>query len=190
MGKVKGLVIAILILIILAGTGYGLLFFEIVKPPAFLNRMPIIGKYVAKEKVEAKSEVQLLREENARLKVEIKKKNEEIALIKSDYARLKKELEKEKAAGIAMQEEIMQLNEELRRADKARKDQEAVYKDMANYFASMKVKNAAEIMSNLEDKDIIGILTQMDKETAAQILQNMDKRKAAEITKKMLVVSP
>jgi len=90
----------------------------------------------------------------------------------------------------SLQGEIDQLNQDIEDLKANKKNQQAVYKDMAEYFSAMKAADAADILSGLDDEDIIGILGEMESESAAAILKNMERERAETVTRKMLVASP
>ncbi len=193
MGKLLKIIISIVLFILLAaGILYLLFFMDILKPPAFLSDIPVIGKII---KTDDKAAVKpdkatLLQKEVNTLKENLEKKNEEIKVVQEDNKKLEQQLQGITESENKLKEEIVYLNEQIIEIKTQKDSQAAAYKDMALYYTEMKPKNAADIIARLEMEHIIGILSYMEADIVADILQNMSKEKAAEVTKKMLVTSP
>lgn len=192
MGKLLKILISIILFMLLAaGVLYLLFFLDILKPPAFLTDIPVMGKIIkADDKAAVKPDkATLLQVEINTLKENTEKKNEEIKTLQEENKKLEQQLQAITDSENKLKEEIVYLNEQIIEIKTQKESQAAAYKDMALYYTEMKAKNAADIISRLEMEHIIGILGYMDADIVAAILQNMDKEKAAEVTKKMLVTS-
>lgn len=67
--------------------------------------------------------------------------------------------------------------------------QQATFKDLAGYYASMKPAAAVLILNNLDPQMVAGILHRMDKDQAGQILAAMDPAQAAKVIKLIADIS-
>lgn len=189
--KLKIPALVLLILLCLAGAYYGLLYFNILKTPAVIKKVPVLGEYVSVSASAVKEETELdkLTARNEELSKSVTKKDKEISSLEDKCKELEKKVKLAEGSELKLKEEISRLNSELIDLKTAASSQQATYKDMAVYFAAMKTKDAADIIARLEDEDIIGILEEMQEELAAEILQNMEREKAVNITRKMLVTT-
>lgn len=190
----KILVSIILFLLLAAGILYLLFYLDILKPPAFLFDIPVIGKIITTDEKNSPppkpDKETLVQQENNNLKETVEKKNEELKELQLENQELEQQLQTLAASEDKLKDEIVNLNEQLIDLKTLKDSQTAAYKDMAKYYAEMNAKDAADIISRLEMEHIIGILNHMSADLVADILQNMSKDKAAEVTRKMLVVSP
>ena len=166
--KILAVIVALLLLAL------GSMFFGLVKPPEVLKDIPYFNKFfAASDKSETATTPQLT--ESDQLRIELEDTKTAITFLENENAELRQrltEVEKERNS-------LRALNDE----QKARTDQ---LKKLAEYYSSMKVKQAAAIMAELDDEIIIGILTNMGSETAAEIIGELDPVEAAVLTKKML----
>ena len=184
--------ITILIILLLAGTWFSLLYFEILKTPNFVSYIPVVGNLLIEED-ELHKELNPLDEakkDNSVLKTTIINKQEEIKAMQEQINDLKKELKASDNEAFKLKDEVARLNEEILDLKTSRGNKRRAYKDMADYFAEMKSKDAADILSRLKDEDIIGIFNEMPKDLVAEMLQKMDRDKATTLTRKMLVTEP
>ena len=188
----KTFLIIILIVILVAGTGFGLLYFKILKTPNFVAYIPVVSNLLIEEdKLNTElTPMEKAKKENAVLKSAITDKQEEIKEMQNEISQLKKELKTSENDVFKLKEEVARLNEEILNLKISKGDKKAAYKDMAGYFAEMKSKDAADILSRLKDEDIIGIFNEMPKDLVAEMLQKMDRDKATTLTRKMLVTNP
>ena len=189
----KILFIAILIILLLAGAWFSLLYFKILKTPNFVSYIPVISNLLIEDEVKALPEEVRLDEsikENATLENTITDKQEEIREMQKQISDLKKELKISENEAFKLKDEVARLNEEILSFKTSRGNKKAAYKDMAEYFVEMKSKDAADILSRLKDEDIIGIFNEMPKDMVAEMLQKMDRDKATTLTRKMLVTEP
>jgi len=189
----KILFIAILIILLLAGAWFSLLYFKILKTPNFVSYIPVISNLLIEDEVKALPEEVRLDEsikENATLENTITEKQEEIREMQKQISDLKKELKISENEAFKLKDEVARLNEEILSFKTSRGNKKAAYKDMAEYFVEMKSKDAADILSRLKDEDIIGIFNEMPKDMVAEMLQKMDRDKATTLTRKMLVTEP
>ena len=189
----KILFIAILIILLLAGAWFSLLYFKILKTPNFVSYIPVVSNLLIEDEVKLPPEVVALekaKQENATLKNTITDKQEEMKEMQERISDLKKELKNSENEAFKLKDEVARLNEEILSLKSSKGNKKAAYKDMAEYFAEMKSKDAADILSRLKDEDIIGIFNEMPKDLVAEMLQKMDRDKATTLTKKMLVTEP
>lgn len=185
--------ITILIILLLAGAWFALLYFKILKTPSFVSYIPVISNLLIEDEVKASPEEVRLDEsikENATLENTITEKQEEIREMQKQISDLKKELKTSENEAFKLKDEVARLNEEILNLKSSKGNKKAAYKDMAEYFAEMKSKDAADILSRLKDEDIIGIFNEMPKDLVAEMLQKMDRDKATTLTRKMLVTEP
>ena len=186
----KTFLIIILIFILVAGTGFGLLYFKILKTPNFVAYIPVVSNLLIEEdKLTELTPMEKAKKENTVLKSAITDKQEEIKEMQNEISQLKKELKTSENDVFKLKEEVARLNEEILNLKISKGDKKAAYKDMAGYFAEMKSKDAADILSRLKDEDIIGIFNEMPKDLVAELLQKMDRDKATTLTRKMLVTN-
>lgn len=187
---IKGILIIIIILIIFLAGYAALLYFHIIKAPAFMPDLPYINDKQLTSANKKLSEVEKMAQENDILKKQLNDKEKEIDLLKQDFQELEDKQQAYKQADDKYQEKIIELNNQLNESAQNASDQDSIYKDMARYFMEMNSKDAADLMTRLEEKDTIGILEKMEVDSAAEVLQKMPRDKAASITRKMLVSSP
>ena len=183
----------ILIILLLAGAWFALLYFKILKTPNFVSYIPVISNLLIEDEVKVPPEEVGLDEpkkEKATLESTITEKQEEIREMQKQISDLKKELKNSDNEAFKLKDEVARLNEEILNLKTSKGNKKAAYKDMAEYFAEMKSKDAAYILSRLKDEDIIGIFNEMPKDMVAEMLQKMDRDKATTLTRKMLVTEP
>ncbi|MGI5880141.1 MAG: MotE family protein [Syntrophomonadaceae bacterium] len=180
----KILLALFLILIIVAGTGYLLIYIDMIETPAVVKKIPLLNNMLPEEEtMEAVSNNTTPEPQKAQdLEDKI---NELETQLKQTEQKLKSAEKKEAAAS----EQLVNLNEQLLNSQTRQSSQQEAYRDLAKYYAEMKAKDAAQILSRLKDEDIIGILGELEPDQGAEILQNFDTNRAAVITGKMLVVS-
>lgn len=173
MRRVLGILAVVLALLLLV---FAAMFFGLINPPGLLKDVPYINKLVTwddkGEKVFAPGLT-----ENDQLRNELDHAQTTIARLENENAELQQRLsviEKE-------HNNIKALNEEL----SAKTGQ---MQQLAEYYSSMKAKQAAAIMAELDDETVIGILSNMGSETAAAIISQLDPVQAAVLTNKMLQV--
>ena len=178
-----GMVIRIILLIILllASGAFAAMYFDVVEPPQFIEKIPVLGKVLSEDQKEAKVKKDKGADENPylaeieRLKLELENAEAVIADLEEENSELKRQLsatEKERDELKAVEEENNARNEQL--------------KQLAEYYSSMRTKKAAAIMAELDDNTIIGILSNMKDETAAGIMGELEPQRAASLTQKML----
>ncbi|MBC7075225.1 MAG: hypothetical protein H5T98_03990 [Syntrophomonadaceae bacterium] len=193
-GKMKAapiMLVIVFMLLIFAGCYYFLLRLNFVKAPAFLANIPAISNYVTQNQgEEPETELDKIKKENDNFKRIIAEQEQEINSLRDENRKIKQQLEAATQKESSLQGEIDQLNQDIEDLKVNKKNQQAVYKDMAGYFSAMKAADAAGILSGLDDEDIIGILGEMESESAAAILKNMERERAETVTRKMLVASP
>ena len=81
--------------------------------------------------------------------------------------------------------------EELKRiAEERQKELNKRAGKLANYYASMKPKDAVEIMQYLDNNEIIVILSRMEDDVAAQILAEFEPERASVISQNILKLYP
>lgn len=177
----------ILAIVILLGAFYALIYFNIIKAPAFAQNLPFINQ--SEGNLKPKSPLDREREENARLKELISSKDNEILSLKKQLEEIEKKEESLEKAELGYKDEIAALQDSLDFLKSKQIDQASAYKNMASYYSEMDSKNAAELIAGLEDEDIIGIFEKMETEVVAEMLQEMPRDKAVNISQKMLVTS-
>ncbi len=185
------LILVFLILVIMGGGYFFLTKMEILPVPAFLKSIPIVSSHLSLDTSEEESEApeEKTIDEIDQLKIELTEKNNEIQKLNTELKALQKELVENQDEQAVLEQQVIELQQEVDKAKIMRSNKEDTYKNLAEYYALMKAKDAAEIMVRLDDEDIIGIFNQMKSEYTASILQNMNKDRAAVISKKMLVSS-
>jgi len=198
----KWFLIGILGVLLIAGIVYALLHYKVVKIPYVTDKLAAIAQKLPFITQSTKStpqalqetELQKVKKENDTLKKSIADKNYEMTTLQKnidDMDNKQKVLQKSTDDAKA---EIIKLNEKMLAGNKTDGDsktsQQSVYKNMAQYFAEMNTKEAADLISKLNDQDIIGVLSALDTALAAEILQKMPRDKATLVTKKMLVSTP
>ena len=191
MKKIKKLLIILLSLAILAGAFYMLIYFNVIKTPAFLDRIKeTASSGISKANaVILQKELKKVKEENDILKKSVTAKNHELEVLQKKLADM--ELLREAAEQDIQnyQAQIIELNDKLSASVEGDSSKRVTYKEMAKYYNAMNTKDAAEILSKLSDEDVIGIISAMDTDTAAEVLQKMSRDKAAAVSRKMLVTS-
>lgn len=191
----KVLILIILILLVMAGAVYVLVRSGILQAPRFLPSLPVVGQFFGSKEESKQDPAQVkMNRENQILQHSVKQKENELEQLQKELGSVRGELNKSKQNQIQTREEFDKVYQQLldlqdsKSGAKSNEKAEA-YKDMAQYFAEMKVKDAADILGRLKDEDVIGVLSEMEKDTAAEVLQNMERNKAAAVTRKMLVTS-
>lgn len=180
----KMLLALFLILIIVAGTGYLLIYVDIIETPAVVKKIPLLNRILPQEEATEVVANNVAHEPKKAQDLEDKIKELENQL-KQTEKKFKSAEKKEAEAS----EQIVMLNEQLLNSQTRQSSQQEAYRDLAKYYAEMKAKDAAQILSRLKDEDVIGILGELEPDQGAEILQNFDADRAAAITRKMLVVS-
>ncbi|MDD3267783.1 MAG: hypothetical protein PHX14_00545 [Syntrophomonadaceae bacterium] len=196
--KIKIMFYLLLMLFILGGGAYLLMYLNVFSTPAFLNSIPFLGSYISQsmDKVSVVQYEQVLKQkeryvrDNERLEKILEEKRAEMEKAQAAIADAKKDLKVTEQDDDMLKEEIARLNKEILDLKAKEESKASAYKDMAVYFSEMKAKNAADILSRLSDEDIIGIFTAMESDLVAELMENMDRDKAANISKKMLVAVP
>lgn len=196
--KIKTMFYLLLILFIVGGGAYLLMYLNFFSTPTFLNSIPFLGSHLVQsmDKVSVVQYEQVLKQkeryarDNKRLESILEEKRAEMEKVQAQMADVKKDLKVTEQDDDQLKEEIARLNKEILDLKVKEESKSAAYKDMAEYFAGMKAKNAADIMSRLSDEDIIGIFSAMETDLVAELMENMDRDKAAKISKKMLVAAP
>lgn len=189
----KGIQICImifLVLIILGGGFYILLALEVIPQPAFISSIPVIGSHLgADPETDAEPvEKQTTPKETAD---NDSKKEKEVEELKLKLDALQKKLEQSEKTEALQQKKIEELSAENDRLKSTEMEagQSEASKDLAEYYAEMKTKDAAAILACLRDEEFISIIQYMPKDTAAEILQNLETTRAAEITRKMMAAN-
>ncbi|MGR6836157.1 MotE family protein [Syntrophomonas erecta] len=184
----KAIILGILALLLMGG-GYGLLvYFNLVKGPAVLLDLPVVGSKLGQDSP-ARTLSDPLIEENQKLKDRIASREKQITKLEKKSADFEKQWKRSEIERENLQEEMAGLNDQIQELKASPTGKQMTYQDMARYYAEMKTQDAADILTRLSDEDIIGILTAMESDQAAEILQKMNHDRAAAITKKMLNVS-
>lgn len=186
----KGLLFIIVLLLILLATYAALLYFNIIKAPAFISNLPYIQVKGTSSVNKNLTAVEKIAKENDILKKQLTSKDKEIDLLKNDFKELEDKQQAYKQADAEYKDKIIALNNKLSVTEQNPVDQDSIYKDMAQYFMEMNAKEAADLLSRLKDEDIIGILEKMETDSAAELLQKMPRNKAVTITRQMLATSP
>jgi flagellar motility protein MotE (MotC chaperone) len=202
----KVLVFMILGVILVAGIVWSLLHFKVVKIPAIINNnlSTVMGKIPMADKIPflkqstpeelQETELQKVKQENDTLKRSVAEKKAEMEALQRTMEDMDKKQKIVQQAGEDAKAEIIRLNEKLLEAAKnstnTKASQQSIYKNMAQYFAEMNSKEAADLLSKLNDQDIIGVLGAMETSLAGEMLQKMPRDKATTIARKMLVASP
>ncbi|PKM77663.1 MAG: hypothetical protein CVU90_06175 [Firmicutes bacterium HGW-Firmicutes-15] len=206
--KIKkiGKILAFILLgiILVAGVVWALLHFKVVKLPTSISnlssvvekipmadKIPFLKQSVPKDLQE--TELQKVKQENDTLKRSAAEKKAEIEALQKTMEDMDKKQKIVQKNGEDAKAEIIRLNEKLLLAAKPAGNSttnQQIYKNMAQYFAEMNAKEAADLLSKLNDQDIIGVLGAMETALAGEMLQKMPRDKAATIAKKMLVASP
>lgn len=176
-------IIIIGVLLLLAGAGYTLMFFNVIKTPE------VLSKLLNKPANSRISEIDKVILEKDELEQELADKISEINKLENiieEYKRSERLIQEQE---LELQNEVDRLNTSLLNLENAKQNQQAAYKDMARYFAEMKTQDTADILSRLDNNDIIGIFNEMEDDLVAEILQKMNKDKAVDLTRQMLLVS-
>lgn len=168
--RILAVVMAMLLLVFAA------MFFGLIKPPGLLKDVPYVNKIVTRDDQSEKVFTPKLTE-NDQLRNELEHAQTTIARLENENTELQQRL------GVIEKEHnnIQALNEEISKRT-------GQMQQLAEYYSSMKVKQAAAIMAELDDETVIGILSNMGSETAAAIIGELDPVQAAVLTKKMLQV--
>jgi len=186
-------------IIFVAAVVWALLHFKIVSIPAVTDRIPaVVSKLPFLNQTAPKdlqeTELQKVKQENDTLKRSASEKKTEMEALQKTMEDMDNKQKLLQKTGDDAKAEIIKLNEKLlaetNPATNSKNNQQNIYKNMAQYFAEMNSKEAADLMSKLNDQDIIGILTAMDTALAGEMLQKMPRDKAAIVAKKMLVTNP
>lgn len=201
----KILLIIILGIGLTAGLVWALLHFKIVPIPAsvtnistFAEKVPFADKIPFLNSGDPQeiqlTELQKVKEENDTLKRSITEKRAEMEALQKTIDDMDKKQKIGQKTTDDAKAEIIRLNEKLvlvtESASISKANQKSIYKNMAQYFAEMNGKEAADLLSKLSDQDIIGILGEMDTALAGEMLQKMPRDKAATVARKMLVPAP
>lgn len=166
---------------LLSGAWCSLAYLRVVPVPGFLRGVPVFSK-IFREPSRPETGLTPAELENRRLQREI-----------SDLKRKKADLEKrvtraesgQRQAGDRLAELEQQLKD-IKKANASTASREKTFKKLAQYYASVKAKNAAEVFNRLDDETVIGILQNMDPDDAANIMAAMPPERTAVITRKML----
>jgi len=198
----KWFLIGILGVLLIAGIVYALLHYKVVKIPYATDKLTAIAKklpFITQSTQSApqalqETELQKVKKENDTLKKSVADKNSEMTALQKNIEDMDNKQKLIQKSADDAKAEIIKLNEKLLAGNKSdansKTSQQNVYKNMAQYFAEMNTKEAADLMSKLNDQDIIGVLSALDTALAAEILQKMPRDKATLVTKKMLVSTP
>jgi len=140
----------------------------------------------AQKKAELEAEAEKILEQKEALEA---LKNTYMALIKKKEQKL---LQKEKEINATLKKielekkEIQKLIEENRKIlDEIKK---AKLDKVAQSYAKMRAKNAAEILSNMPQKDALTILQKLQPKTISKIFAKMDPKKAALLSEQLLKI--
>lgn len=183
--KVKIMGLSLLVLAMIAGSGYFLIKLGVWQSPAVLQNIPVLNAIQGDREPRGDAAPDALQPEQ-----NLAVKQAEMSELQTRMAATEQALQQSQDSETQLKAEVARLNQEILNLKSGDSAKRAAYKDMAPYFANMKAKDAADILSRLKDEDIIGILSSMDKEMAAEILPFMNRDKAAAITAKMLAVGP
>ncbi len=201
----KILVFMLLGIVLVAGIVWALLHFKVVNLPASISKLStVVEKIPLADKIPflkqsapkdlQETELQKVKQENDTLKRSAAEKKAEMEALQKTMEDMDKKQKIVQKAGEDAKAEIIRLNEKLlvaaNPASNPKNDKQSIYKNMAQYFAEMNSKEAADLLSKLNDQDIIGVLGAMETALAGEMLQKMPRDKAATIAKKMLVASP
>lgn len=175
MKLLKGLILTIAILGIIAGAIYTLDTLGVISIKKTAAQVPVLKNFVKVEDDKKEpSKEELLELELAQAKGKIKELEGEIALLTGQTASSEKELQESKDTIVFLEQEVETLT-----------SKQLEIEDLAKYYGAMKPADAVRILSELEDDLIIGILNNLEKEHAAKILSLMDEKRAAQLTEKM-----
>ena len=179
MGRVIKIILVILLL--LTSGALAAMYFDVVTPPQFVKKIPVLGKVLTDDQKDKKDK---------------KDKGVDESPYLAEIDRLKLELENAEAVIVNLEEENSELKQQLSVVEKERNELKAVNEEnstrteqlqqLAEYYSNIRVKKAAAIMAELDDDTIIGILSNMGDETAAGIIGELEPQRAAVLTKKML----
>lgn len=170
-------IITLLGLAIIVGVWLSFIYFKMLPAPKFFNHIPPLASLTADDQKE-NSVIQTMETENTRLNRKIQKLEKELKQAEARQRRAEGQL-------VKLQKEA-ETKEQTTAAEAARGD---VYKELGQYYSSIKAQDAAAVFDELDDETIIGILQNMEPEDAARILAAMTPQRAAIITKKMLQVA-
>lgn len=171
-------VITLLGLIIAVGVWLSFIYLKMLPAPGFFNHIPPLASLTADDQEEEISAIQAMKIENTQLNREVQKLEKELKQAEARQRQAEGKLAK-------LQKEAEAI-EQTTAAEAARGD---IYKELGQYYSSIKAQNAAAVFDELDDETIIGILQNMESEDAAKILAAMTPQRAAIITKKMLQVA-
>lgn len=170
-------VITLLGLIIAVGVWLSFIYLKMLPAPGFFNHIPPLASLTADDQGEDPA-IQAMKIENTQLNREVQK--------------LEKELKQAEARQRQAEGKLAKLQKEaeaIEQTTAAEAAQGDIYKELGQYYSSIKAQNAAAVFDELDDETIIGILQNMESEDAAKILAAMTPQRAAIITKKMLQVA-
>ncbi|NMA62685.1 MAG: hypothetical protein GX964_01500 [Syntrophomonadaceae bacterium] len=170
-------VITLLGLIIAVGVWLSFIYLKMLPAPGFFNHIPPLASLTADDQEEDPA-IQAMKIENTQLNREVQK--------------LEKELKQAEARQRQAEGKLAKLQKEaeaIEQTTAAEAAQGDIYKELGQYYSSIKAQNAAAVFDELDDETIIGILQNMESEDAAKILAAMTPQRAAIITKKMLQVA-
>ncbi len=170
-------VITLLGLIIAVGVWLSFIYLKMLPAPGFFNHIPPLASLTADDQGEDPA-IQAMKIENTQLNREVQKLEKELKQAEARQRQAEGKLAK-------LQKEAEAI-EQTTAAEAARGD---IYKELGQYYSSIKAQNAAAVFDELDDETIIGILQNMESEDAAKILAAMTPQRAAIITKKMLQVA-
>ncbi len=170
-------VITLLGLIIAVGVWLSFIYLKMLPAPGFFNHIPPLASLTADDQEEDPA-IQAMKIENTQLNREVQKLEKELKQAEARQRQAEGKLAK-------LQKEAEAI-EQTTAAEAARGD---IYKELGQYYSSIKAQNAAAVFDELDDETIIGILQNMESEDAAKILAAMTPQRAAIITKKMLQVA-
>jgi flagellar motility protein MotE (MotC chaperone) len=190
MNIIKGGLLTLIVVAIISGSVYMLMVMDIIPAPALLQKLPVVGERLVPENKVLLTAEEKLQEKSAQLEKDLTQRDEEIEELQSQLEEADKEIKRVATLNQELQSENESLKQQIEDLQTGRANQQAAYKDMANYFTEMKAQEAADLIFRQRDQDIIGILSEMETSKAADILEKMDRDKAAAITRQMLAVSP
>ncbi|NLV16983.1 MAG: hypothetical protein GXY50_07240 [Syntrophomonadaceae bacterium] len=170
------------IFLVAMGLGFAVMYFDLIKPPDVVERIPVVGPLLAEknrtDEVEPEKQGETQRQKDKRILEEMKA---QVALANSISSKLENE-------NVELLAEIAALSKELDTLESARAESDSEadrLKKLAGYYGNMKAKNAAAIMTELDDATIIKIFSKMEMNATAGILGELNPQQAARITQKM-----
>ncbi|MCR4400735.1 MAG: hypothetical protein QHH05_00990 [Syntrophomonadaceae bacterium] len=165
--------VIVVVLVAVAGAWLGLMYARILPIASSIARLPVVGTLLARsdgEQQPPEVDVAALQAENQQLKLQLQAKSRQVELLTARLREAQQSAAKPGDEGAAPPP-----------------DTDAVYKELAGYYSSIKPAKAALVFNELDDDTVIGILQQMEPDTAGQILAALAPARAAVITRKMLV---